>query len=171
MQKDKFLILTIIILFALNLFTLGYVMLRKDGPPPPPHFMNGDMREGDMRDGEMRKQGRPDELIINRLKLSEAQVKQFEELKKEHRGQVEQLKEASKKMHDEYFGLLKQDKVDSVKAASVLEQIANNQKELDKVTFAHFEKIKGICDTSQKELFSKFIDEIAGAFKPPPPGK
>lgn len=167
MQKDKFLILTIIILFALNLFTLGYVLFRKEGPPPPPpHHMNGDMREGDMR-----KQGRPDEVIINRLKLNEAQIKQFEELKKEHRGQVEQLKEASKKMHDEYFGLLKQDKIDSVKAAGVLEQIANNQKELDKVTFVHFEKIKGICDPAQKELFSKFIDEIAGAFKPPAPGK
>jgi periplasmic protein CpxP/Spy len=163
MQKDKFLILTIVILFALNLFTLGYVLLKRDGPPP--HHINGDMRDGDRKGPP----GRPDEVIINRLKLNDAQIKQFEMLKKEHRSQVEPIQEASRKLHDEYFGLLKQDKVDSVKANQILEQIANNQKELDRVTFKHFEKIKGICDSSQKELFSRFIDEIAGSFKPPKP--
>ena len=158
MNKDKFLILVIIILFALNLFTLGFVLFGRPPIPPPP---------GPPFGMEHKRDGRPDDVIINRLKLTPDQQKKFEDLKKEHRGQVENIQEQSRKLHDEYFGLLKSEQVNTSKADSLLQLIANNQKELDKVTFTHFEKIRAICDANQKVLFSQFIDEIAHSFKPP----
>ena len=74
-------------------------------------------------------------------------------------------------MHDEYFGLLKSDSPDTVKASQILKDLGKNQQQLDKITFEHFQKIKDICDKEQKLLFNTFIDEIAGSFKPPFPKK
>ncbi len=111
--------------------------------------------------------GRPDEVIINRLKLSNDQVLKFENLNNEHRKQAEELQFASKKLHDEYFGLLKTDNPDTVKASGLLAELGKNQQQLDKVTYEHVRKIKDICDKDQKLLFNTFIDEIAASFKPP----
>ncbi len=165
MQKDRFLILVIIILFVLNLFTLGYVLFELRPPPPPE--MRG--KDPDSRGPDRREQGRPDELIINRLKLNGDQIKKFEDLKKEHRGQVDSIQFSSRRLHDDYFGLLKSPVLDTAKANTLLEQISMNQKMLDRATFSHFEKLRAICDNDQKELFNRFIDEIAGSFKPPKP--
>lgn len=171
MEKDRFLILVIIILFVLNLFTLGYVIMGREGHPPPPDMeMVGpkDRGPGDM-DPNRKNPGRPDEVIINRLKLNKDQVLQFENLKNEHRKQTEELQFASKKLHDDYFGLLKSESPDTVKASQILNELGKNQQQLDKVTFEHFANIKNICDKDQKQLFNTFIDEIAGSFKPPAP--
>lgn len=170
MEKDRFLIIVIIILFVLNLFTLGYVIMGREGHPPPDKEMVGPRGPGDM-DPNRKNPGRPDEVIINRLKLNKDQVLQFENLKDEHRKQTEDLQFASKKLHDEYFGLLKSDTPDTVKASQLLVELGKNQQQLDKVTFEHFRKIKDICDKDQKQLFNIFIDEISGSFKPPVPKK
>ena len=173
MEKDRFLILVIIILFVLNLFTLGYVIMGREGQPPPLDMEIVGPRDrgpGDF-DPNRKNTGRPDEVIINRLKLNKDQIIQFENLKNEHRKQTEDLQFASKKMHDEYFGLLKSDTPDTLKASQLLLELGKNQQQLDKVTFEHFQKIKDICDKDQKQLFNTFIDEIAGSFKPPVPKK
>lgn len=170
MEKDRFLIIVIIILFVLNLFTLGYVIIGREGHSPPDIEKVGPRGPGDM-DPNRKNPGRPDEVIINRLKLNKDQVLQFENLKDEHRKQTEDLQFASKKLHDEYFGLLKSDTPDTVKASQLLVELGKNQQQLDKVTFEHFRKIKDICDKDQKQLFNTFIDEIAASFKPPIPKK
>jgi len=168
MVKDRFLIVVIIFLLILNLFTLGYLMFERN-PPPGMEERGQFENEPGNRDGI--RPEKPDRLIINKLKLNEAQVKQFEELKKEHRQQIDLLQDSSRKYHDEYFGLLKYPQSDSIKANSLLDKIARNQVEIDKITYTHFEKIKAICDPEQKKLFDNFIDEIARSFKPPMPKK
>lgn len=166
MEKDKFLILTIIILFVLNLFTLGYVIIGK-GEPPPSQI--GDMEKRGLKDMDPNRKppGKPDEVIIHRLKLNKDQVLNFEGLKNEHRKQIEEFQFVSKKLHDEYFGLLKSDSPDTIKALQLLTELGKNQQNIDRVTYEHFRQIKDLCDKDQKLLFNTFIDEIAASFKPP----
>ena len=176
MEKDKFLVVTVIILFLLNLFTLGYVlyvrgepigqMFGNDGPGPEERFDDG--RGPDRRGPENRK---PDMMIISRLKLDPDQVMKFEELKREHRKQTEDLLFRGKKQRDEYFSLLKNDTPDTVRASQLLDQIGQNQKELDRATFSHFMKLRELCNADQKKLFDLFIEELAASLKQPPPGK
>lgn len=149
MKKENFLTGAVIILFVLNLMTLAYVLFGFQPMPPPPE------------ETERRRPERKDEMIFNKLKLDDSQKKAFEELKTEHRKQADLLQNASKKLHDEYFGILKTEPIDTVKANVLVQQIADNQKELDKITFKHFEKLRGILKNEQKELFSKFIEEIS----------
>lgn len=172
MVKDRFLIVVIIFLFILNLFTLGYLMFERRPLPPEMNEREGfEQFENEPGIQNKNRPERPDKIIINRLKFNDAQVKQFDELKKEHRMQIELLQDSSRRFHDEYFGLLKNAATDSIKANALLNKIAQNQIEIDKVTYSHFEKTKEICDPSQKELFNSFIDEIARSFKPPMPKK
>jgi protein CpxP len=162
MEKDKFLIITIIILFALNLFTLGFVLFGRQSSPPPGPLPLGMERPRDVK---------PEEMIGNRLKFNPEQQKKLEVLVFEHRKQVESLHESSKKLHDEYFGILKTEPINTSKAESVLQQISENQKELDKATFAHFERIRELCNDDQKKLFNEFLDEVGRpkSSLPPPP--
>jgi len=153
MKKENFLIGAIIMLFVLNLMTLAYLLFGLHPSLPPP--MGEFERQGPEKRGDM---------IIEKLKLDDAQKKQFEDLKAEHRKQIESIQESSRKLHDDYFGILKTDPVDTNKANMIVQQIADNQKELDRVTFKHFEKLRGVLNNEQKELFVKLIDEIA---KPP----
>ncbi|HWA06123.1 MAG TPA: hypothetical protein VG961_06210 [Ignavibacteria bacterium] len=172
MVKDRFLIIVIVFLFILNLFTLGYLMFERN--PPPPDMFERERVGSFENDPHLRdKKGpdRPDMLIIDKLKLSNDQIKQFEDLKREHRRQIDLLQDSSRRYHDEYFGLLKYPQSDSIKANSFLNKIARNQIEIDKITYTHFEKIKAICDPDQKKLFDNYIDEIARSFKPPIPKK
>lgn len=172
MEKDRFFILTIIILFVLNLFTLGYLLLDRRPSPSDEDDIERVVPLNDNKDIRERKlPGRPDEIIIGRLKLNKEQILQFENLKKEHRKQTEDLQYVSKKLHDDYFGLLKSETPDTVRASQLLSDIAGNQQKLDKVTFEHFQKIKDICDKEQRVLFNTFIEDIAGSFKPPMPKK
>lgn len=176
MEKDKFLVVTVVILFLLNLFTLGYVlygrgepigqMFGNDGLGPEERFDDG--RGPDRRGPENRK---PDMMIISRLKLDPDQVMKFEELKREHRKQTEDLLFRGKKQRDEYFSLLKNDTPDTVRASQLLDQIGQNQKELDRATFSHFMKLRELCNADQKKLFDVFIEELAASLKQPPPGK
>lgn len=171
MVRDKFLILVIIFLFVLNLFTLGYLFFeRQMMPPPPPDDETERVIPLGDRPGmdKMQPPGRPDRLI-EKLKFNEAQAKQMEDLKREHKNKIDQLQDSSRKLHDEYFGLLKADSYDKNKAAELLEKISANQKELDAATFDHFEKIKALCTNEQKAEFVKMLDEIAHSLKQPPP--
>jgi periplasmic protein CpxP/Spy len=151
MKKENFLVGAVIILFVLNLMTIAFLLFGMPGHHlPPPQ-------------GEFDKHGpdKHDEIIFNKLKLDDAQKKQFDDLKTEHRKQVESIQETSRKLHDDFFGILKSDPIDTNKANMIVQQIADNQKELDKVTFRHFEKLKGILKPEQKDLFPKFLDEIS----------
>lgn len=172
MVKDRFLIIVIVFLFILNLFTLGYLMFERN-PPPPDMFERERVGsfENDPHMRDKKRPDRPDMLITDKLKLNDEQVKQLEELKREHRMQIDLLQDSSRRYHDEYFGLLKNADPDSTKANALLNRIAQNQIEIDKTTYTHFEKIKAICDNEQKKLFDNFIDEIARSFKPPMPKK
>lgn len=154
MKRDTFFILAIVVLFVLNLFTLGYVLLGHKGKPPLPFERQGP-------------QGR----IEERLKLNPDQQKQFEELKKEHRGKMEILLKNSKELHDKYFDLLKEDNPNIAMRDSLLQVMAKNQSEMDKVTFDHFKKLRDICTPDQKKLFEIFIDEIAHSMMPGPEGE
>lgn len=150
MKKENFLTGAVIILFVLNLMTLAYVLFGFQPMPPPPE-----------ETGKHRLPERKDEMIINKLKLDEEQKKLFEVLKTEHRKLADSLQNASKKLHDDYFGILKSEPVDTAKANIIVQKIADNQKELDKITFRHFEKLRGILKNEQKENFSRFIEEVS----------
>ena len=158
MNRTKLLTIAVIGLLLINLGTLGIMIMHR--PPHPPH---GEMMPPP---GEG-----PKQLIIDRLHFDDAQQKQYEALIDVHRKKTNELHDASREMHNQLFSLLKTEPVDKAKADTLIQQIADNQKEIDNLNFDHFEKIKGICKPEQIEDFNELAGELAELFGPkgPPP--
>jgi|SRR6185369_1919734 len=152
-EKSKLLWIAVISLLLINFFTLAFIWFHH-GPgrhEPPRGDVSG--------------------FIIHELKLNDKQVKKFEELKEAHHEQVENIQHELRKMHKDFFDLMKSDAVDSSKVKTVADAIASRQKEIELVTFNHFADVRKLCDAGQKEKFDDIIDEAMRMMAPKPPGR
>jgi len=152
MSKTKFLTVALILLLVLNAVTLFIVF----------HMHLGQKQH------ERHNEESPANFIIESLKLDADQQKQFADLRQQHQAFAKNIHEEGKKLHDEYFDLLKTDNPDKTKVDSIATLMAYHQKELELFTFDHFQKLRAICRDDQKKLFDQTIDEIAKQVGGPP---
>jgi Spy/CpxP family protein refolding chaperone len=156
-KREKILMFIILFLVLVNSVTL--ILMWMNRPPFPPH--------------QGRPGGPPDKIIIERLELDEAQIKEFEKLKKEHHSQMMKINEESKELHKKYFELLEQENVNDSLADSYEKQLANLTEQREEFTFIHFKKLKAICKPKQIKLFNDFVGELSKILGrpsgPPPP--
>jgi hypothetical protein len=107
----------------------------------------------------------PANFIIKELNLNAAQIENFNQLKFAHQDSVQRLKNTGRELRENYFKLLRNDTTDNILADQLLIQIANNQKTIEQVTFSHFQSVKNICDSVQKEKFDSIILEVIHRMK------
>ncbi|RYD57071.1 MAG: periplasmic heavy metal sensor [Sphingobacteriales bacterium] len=158
MTKDNFYRIVITLLLLINIGTLAFVWMdRNDGAKPQMHHI-----------------GPPhvDEMIIERLKLDDKQIEQFEELKHEHHSQMVEIQRQSGSLHNALFQLLKTDHVDTVYRDSILHRLQLLDKEKELATFDHFQKLRGILAPNQQSNFDDFVEELSRRLLAPlPPGR
>ncbi len=140
MKRETFLILAIVFLVLLNLGTLGFLFSKR--------YIGG---------GGPRK---PDKLIIEGLKLNDGQKLQFENLKKDHRSQINDIEKGEKAYHKAYFDLLKTASSDSLMIDSVIKSLSKAKYEKDIATYKHFQKLRLMCEPKQQILFDSLVDEM-----------
>jgi hypothetical protein len=107
----------------------------------------------------------PAKFIIKELNLNAAQIENFNQLKLAHQDSVQSLKGTGRELREDYFKLLGNDTTDKILADQLLMQIANNQKGIVEITFEHFQSVKNICDSVQKEKFDSIILEVIHKMK------
>ena len=107
----------------------------------------------------------PANFIIKELKFEEAQIESFNQLKFAHQDSVQRLKNTGRELRENYFKLLRNDTTDNILADQLLIQIANNQKAIEQITYEHFQSVKNICDSVQKEKFDSIILEVIHRMK------
>lgn len=154
-KREKILMFIILFLVLVNSATL--ILMWMNRPPFLPHHG----RPG----------GPPDKIIIERLKLDEEQIKQFEVIKKEHQGQMREINEQSKELHQKYFELLENENVNDSIADRYEKQLASLSEQREEYTFIHFKKLKAICKPDQINLFNDFVGELGEILAGPPPPK
>lgn len=119
---------------------------------------------------------RPDNFLIRELDFDTRQQDQFMQLVTAHRQRAGQLREQIRDAKDDFFGLLQQPGVpDSIKttAAAKASQLT---RQLDLVTFEHFQQVRTLCNASQQKKFDAIIHDVLrnmagpGPGGPPPPG-
>ncbi|HXU27420.1 MAG TPA: Spy/CpxP family protein refolding chaperone [Bacteroidia bacterium] len=113
------------------------------------------------------------DFLIEQLKFSPQQLVEFEKLKEAHHHSMDSLREISKEVHKLFFDNLKNEKQDTAKVNALASAIANNQTQIELVTFNHFKEVRKLCDAKQKETFDEIIQEVlrrmARPGGPPPP--
>ena len=107
----------------------------------------------------------PANFIIKELKFEEAQIESFNKLKFAHQESLQALQITGRELREDYFKLLRNDTTDNLLADQLLIQIANNQKAIEQITYEHFQSVKNICDSVQKEKFDGIILEVTHRMK------
>jgi Spy/CpxP family protein refolding chaperone len=110
------------------------------------------------------------DFIIEQLKLDEKQQQQFFELRRQHQDITRQIREKDRKLHDQYFDLLKTDNPDKTKADSISLLIGQQRSRVEAATFDHFQQLRNLCRVDQKKIFDNTIDEIMRLMAPKGPG-
>ena len=154
--------MAVIGLLLINGFTLIFLFFKK-----PPHGIHDHMGEH----SRGHESGGPRKIIIERLHFDSTQEKSYEIIIEEHRSKMHELNEQSRNLHDELYSLLKENIIDSTKANVLIQQLSLNQKDLDKLNFDHFKKIKVICKTNQIERYNGLVDDLTILFSHEQPPK
>lgn len=144
MKQSVFYKIVIVALLLLNTAVIGYLWLR---PPAQPQF-------GPPPDG------RPDRMIIERLRLDEGQQRQFDELRHEHHSHILDIQKEAGALHNQLFSLLQAGQLDTAARDSIITLLEAGYRRKELVTFDHFKKLRGILRPDQKADFDDFVEEL-----------
>jgi hypothetical protein len=131
------------ILIVLNIALIIFLLL---GPPPGRHL-------GQKEDSA------PGSYLVEKLKFNAQQETAFDKLKKAHHEKIMELKEEGNKLRKSFFDGLTSDSI-NISKDSIANKIAENQKQIELVTYNHFEEVKKICTSEQKITFNDIIVEV-----------
>jgi protein CpxP len=135
------------ILVFLNLALLFTIWL-KPGNPEPRHMPEAPI------------DAKGTDLITEQLNFNAGQLGEFQKLKKFHRDSVEKLLKMGHEMRNIFFNQLKTDSADQKIIAEYAMKIANNQRDIEQLTFDHFKEVRKLCDKNQKKIFDEIIDDV-----------
>ncbi|MVM39959.1 periplasmic heavy metal sensor [Spirosoma sp. HMF3257] len=156
MERTKLLTFSVIGLLLLNLLTIGYVVFKSG------HFSQSDQS----RSQPLGREG-PARVIISRLHFDEQQQKQFLEMGRQHHQETRRLNEESVRLFRTYYSLLATTPPDTAKASMLARQIADIQRQIAELNFAHFQEIKALCRPEQQADFVQLVDDLARLFGRP----
>lgn len=110
----------------------------------------------------------PARMLIEELKLTPEQIKQFNTLKFAHHDSMKKLNREGSELREHYFDGLKSG-IPSSAQDSLMALILENQKSKEVVTYDHFTEVKKLCNSEQQVIFNSIIQEALKKLKPPPP--
>lgn len=149
MNKSKLYIIIIIGLLLSNILLIAFFIGKK-----PPHPMHGGPRNE----------------IIAKLNFDENQIKQYDELIKLHRKEIEKKEgEIIELKNTLYLQLAKEE--NKAPKDSIINELGRIQIEIENTHYSHFADIKAICKPEQLESYNQLLKEIAKLFSHQPPPK
>ncbi len=142
-----------LVMIALNILVLCVLLLKPFTSPEHPR-------------GRPTEEG-PAKFIIEKLKFTPQQEADFTMLKLQHQSAIRKLRKEGRSLRESFFEGLKQDSVLAEKEI-IAQRIAENQKQIELVTYNHFQEVKKLCTPEQKLIFNKIIQEVLQQMAPHP---
>ncbi len=102
----------------------------------------------------------PSQMMVKELNMTEQQQKDFKQLKEEHFKNTRPLFDSLRAAKTAFFDFVKEENVSDSVLNSYSLQIAERQTALDKITFAHFKKVRGLFTPEQQPKFDAFIQKM-----------
>ena len=113
----------------------------------------------------------PRDFVVRNLKFNAEQTKQYDAMVKEHWQAMQQFRHEAMEYRQLLFSNLANDRLDSNAPDSLARLIANNQQQIEIVTYSHFAQVRAICTDEQKQVFDKIIGDVIkkmnGGMHPP----
>jgi len=155
MKSTRFYKIIISILVVINVTTLVFLWMTFNRPMgPPPHPGRLDLVDKLGVEGECRTK------ILN--------------LQDNHFKQKDSLVNRGRDLHERLYRFFNNAKKDSSDISNLIDQIVENQRETEQMTFDHFKAISELCTPEQQKLLDEIILNVLskrGPGGPPPPRK
>lgn len=123
---------------------------------------------GYKRNERMRPQ-MPAEFLSKQLDLTDSQRNKLHQLADMHHRESEMIREEVKSARDKYFALMKAPNIDDSTKNAAANSIAQHLKEIEILTFDHFQKVRAICSPKQQGKFDEIINDVLHMVSGPPP--
>lgn len=141
MDKLRFYKVVVLVLVTVNLLTIGTIwFVKPKGPRPMPH-------ERDMT------------FLSKELGMTGANKETLDALETQHHTEKRALLGKNKELREAMFALLKNNNTDSLKINQYVDSILINQKEIELMTYYHFNKVKTLCTPEQQLKLEETIAE------------
>ena len=150
MKTVKFYKIVVVILFILNGVTLFFLLNPNCfGHPGHPNKMD----------------------LIEQLELSGKKKEQLIRLQDAHFQAKDILMKRNRTLHERLFHSFNDPKKDSSAIALLINDIVENQREIEQMTFDYFKKIDALCTPEQKVKLQNTIHKVLSRVGGPPPRK
>lgn len=111
--------------------------------------------------GSKRPDGKePSGMLVKETGMTEQQKKEYKQLKEEHLKSVRPLFDSIRAAKTAFFALIKDSTVNDSVLNLHSSRISVRQAELEKVTFAHFRKVRNIFSAEQQPKYDAFIQKM-----------
>lgn len=148
--RQKWLLLLAVVLLLTNVITLAFYWSTKHKTEQ--HKPN-DNNPAD-------RQRRMGQFMVNELKLDKEQEAVYWKLRDTMVSQQKPLMDSIRNRKKSFFDLLKDPNPDNALIQSKSDEIAVLQKQLDIITFQHFQQVRALCKPEQTLKFDTVIKEI-----------
>jgi len=150
MKTVKFYKIVVISLFILNGVTLFFLL-------NPSRFLHP---------------GHPNKMdLLEQLELSGNKKEQIIRLQDAHFQAKDKLMNRNRTLHERLFHSFNDPKKDSSAIALLINDIVENQREIEQMTFDYFKKIDALCTPEQKVKLQNTIHKVLSRVGGPPPRK
>lgn len=99
----------------------------------------------------------PSDFILEKLRFDAPQAAAFFALRDQHRDSMHVLREEGRGLREKYFKRLTEDRQQDT---FLLEKITQNQGQIERLTFRHFQSVRHLCKGEQVKLFDQNIMEV-----------
>lgn len=102
----------------------------------------------------------PSEMMVKELNMTEQQQKEYKSLKEEHFKNIKPLFDSVRAAKTAFFALTKEQNVSDSLVNVYSLRIGEKQSAIDKLTFAHFKKVRGLFTAEQQPKFDEFVQKM-----------
>lgn len=102
----------------------------------------------------------PFEMMVKELNMTEQQQKDYKQLKEEHLKNIKPWFDSVRIAKKNYFALLKDSAINDSVITVYNQRISERQATADRLTFAHFKRVRNLFTAEQQPRFDEFIQKI-----------
>ena len=107
-----------------------------------------------------RKNREPLEMMVKELKMTEEQQKSYKAQKDEHVKNIRPLFDSLRSAKTAFFSLIKHAEVNDSVVDLYSRKISEQQNTIDKLTFAHFKRVRNLFTAEQQPKFDEFVKKM-----------
>ena len=118
------------------------------------------MMKGRNKGADKNEKPDPFAMMVKELDMTDQQQKDYKAQKEEHLKNMKPLFDSVRAAKTAFYALLKDSTVSDSTLAAYGQKISERQSAIDKMTFAHFKRVRTIFTPDQKPKFDNFIQKM-----------